>query len=118
MSDSSRSTGAGTCSTRPVLNAPAGGQIAAVFVPGAEPTRPPPRHVHPSDHRVFPADTPDQLIAPSTVPTSIPGLARAEHPGDRLDLNDWVPAAAVGEWSSVRPAKMLQAADNKMVENR
>ena len=81
---------AGTRSTRPAVDAAAGGEVDAVLVPGPEPAGPAAGHVHPGDDGVLAADVPDQVDgAVDQHPPEVGVLALAEQrrrPGSIGDL--------------------------------
>ena len=84
--DRSRSTSAGTRSTRPAVDAAAGREIDAVLVPGAEPAGPAARHVHPGDDGVLAADVADEVDgAVDQHPPEVGVLALAEQLDAGLD---------------------------------
>jgi hypothetical protein len=67
---------------------PAGREVDAVLVPGAEPTGPAARHVHPRDHGVLAADVADEVDGPvEEHPPEVGVLALAEQVGSGLDAN-------------------------------
>ena len=44
-----------------VTRSSAGREIGSVLIPGTEPARPAPRHIHPGDDTVLPANMPDEI---------------------------------------------------------
>ena len=57
----SRSTSAGTLSTRPSLAPRPCREIGSVLIPGTKTAGPTPRHIHARDHRVFAANMANEI---------------------------------------------------------
>ena len=87
----------------PVARSPAGCEIYAVFVPGAEPAGPAARHVHFPDNGVLAADVAHQVDGTANEhPPEVRVLALAEQLDARLDANlgaapDQLPELVVGQ---------------------
>ena len=107
-SDRSRSTVAGTRSTRPAM-AP---RPVARYTPCSSQARNPPaqrpRHVHPGHHRVLAADVADEVdgAVDQQQPPEVRVLALAEQVDPGLDRTSAPASASSASCSSPRPAKM------------
>jgi hypothetical protein len=103
-------------------HSPAGREIDAVLVPGAEPAGPAARDVHPGDHAVLPADMADEVDgAVDEQPPEVGVLALAEQvdPGLDLDLGpalDQLAELVVAE--AVKEAELAELVDAHQIVAR